>query len=76
MLRPTALAMLMCWASAVQAQESINLACVFEYSIEADGSQRVRFSHLGRLIGNAVPVRLGEIIAETFVRHVGNVGQV
>jgi DNA (cytosine-5)-methyltransferase 1 len=29
----------------------------------------VRFSVLGRLIGNAVPVRLGEVIAETLVRH-------
>src|SRR6185437_4792082 len=31
--------------------------------------QRVRFSQLGRLIGNAVPVRLGEIIAESFTHH-------
>jgi DNA (cytosine-5)-methyltransferase 1 len=30
----------------------------------------VKFSTLGRLIGNAVPVRLGQVIAETFVRHV------
>ena len=30
----------------------------------------VRFSVLGRLIGNAVPVRLGEVIAESLVRHV------
>ena len=29
----------------------------------------VKFSALGRLIGNAVPVRLGEVIAESFVRH-------
>ncbi|WP_340686151.1 DNA cytosine methyltransferase [Amycolatopsis coloradensis] len=32
--------------------------------------QAVRFSQLGRLIGNAVPVRLGEVIAETLVDHV------
>ncbi|WP_084697629.1 DNA cytosine methyltransferase [Paracoccus sp. S4493] len=32
--------------------------------------QPVRFSSLGRLIGNAVPVRLGERIAESFVTHV------
>lgn len=31
---------------------------------------RVKFSHLGRLIGNAVPVRLGEKIAQTFRTHV------
>jgi DNA (cytosine-5)-methyltransferase 1 len=30
----------------------------------------VRFNRLGRLIGNAVPVRLGEVIGETLVRHV------
>jgi DNA (cytosine-5)-methyltransferase 1 len=32
--------------------------------------ERVRFSKLGRLIGNAVPVRLGEVIAESILRHV------
>ena len=42
------------------------------YAFVAPG-ERVRFSHMGRLIGNAVPVRLGEIIAETFVRHVGRI---
>lgn len=31
--------------------------------------ERVCYSVLGRLIGNAVPVRLGEVVAETFVRH-------
>jgi len=31
---------------------------------------RVKFSHLGRLIGNAVPVRLGEKIAQTLRSHV------
>ena len=35
--------------------------------------QRVRFSVLGRLIGNAVPVRLGEVIAESVLRHVKSV---
>ncbi len=32
--------------------------------------ERVRFNILGRLIGNAVPVRLGEVIAESLVEHV------
>lgn len=32
---------------------------------------RVRFHTLGRLIGNAVPVQLGKVIAETFIRHAG-----
>ncbi|HVT00384.1 MAG TPA: DNA (cytosine-5-)-methyltransferase [Solirubrobacterales bacterium] len=31
---------------------------------------KVRFNRLGRLIGNAVPVRLGEVIGEALVRHV------
>ncbi|SUD77318.1 C-5 cytosine-specific DNA methylase [Pseudomonas putida] len=30
----------------------------------------VRFNKLGRLIGNAVPVRLGEVIAKTLLNHV------
>jgi DNA (cytosine-5)-methyltransferase 1 len=28
------------------------------------------FAAIGRLIGNAVPVRLGEVIGNVFVRHV------
>ena len=32
--------------------------------------ERVRFSTLGRLIGNAVPVRLGEIVGRSLVQHV------
>ena len=31
--------------------------------------EQVRFSTLGRLIGNAVPVRLGEVVAKSFVAH-------
>lgn len=30
----------------------------------------IKFNRMGRLIGNAVPVRLGEVIAESLVRHV------
>jgi len=30
----------------------------------------VKFNKMGRLIGNAVPVRLGEIIARSLVAHV------
>lgn len=32
----------------------------------------VRISAMGRLIGNAVPVRIGEVIARTLVKHVAN----
>lgn len=31
--------------------------------------EKVRFNRLGRLIGNAVPVRLGEVIGEVFISH-------
>lgn len=30
----------------------------------------IKFNRMGRLIGNAVPVRLGEVIAESLVKHV------
>jgi DNA (cytosine-5)-methyltransferase 1 len=45
------------------------------YRFIADG-EKVLFSRLGRLIGNAVPVRLGEVIAEALRRHVETVKQV
>jgi DNA (cytosine-5)-methyltransferase 1 len=32
-------------------------------------NEKVRFATLGRLIGNAVPVRLGEVIAQSFIAH-------
>ena len=32
--------------------------------------ETVRFNVLGRLIGNAVPVRLGEVVAKSVIRHV------
>lgn len=35
-------------------------------------TDEVSFSALGRLIGNAVPVRLGEIIGKSTIRHIGN----
>jgi hypothetical protein len=38
------------------------------YRFLADGEQ-LRFSVLGRLIGNAVPVRLGEVIGHTLSHH-------
>lgn len=38
------------------------------YRFLKDG-EKARYSVLGRLIGNAVPVRLGEVIAESFYAH-------
>ena len=34
-----------------------------------DKAEKPRFSVLGRLIGNAVPVRIGELVAESLFRH-------
>jgi DNA (cytosine-5)-methyltransferase 1 len=45
------------------------------YRFLMDG-EVARFSVMGRLIGNAVPVRLGEVIAASIVRHVENFGAV
>lgn len=39
-----------------------------DYEFVPDG-ERPRFYTMGRLIGNAVPVRLGEVIAEVLVEH-------
>jgi DNA (cytosine-5)-methyltransferase 1 len=39
-----------------------------DYQFAPDGT-KIKFSKMGRLIGNAVPVRLGEVIAETLVAH-------
>ncbi|MNG31361.1 hypothetical protein D3C84_1171410 [compost metagenome] len=32
--------------------------------------ERITFKAVGRMIGNAVPVRLGEVIGESLVQHV------
>ena len=37
-----------------------------------DEGEDVSFARLGRLIGNAVPVRLGEVIAEAFKSHIAH----
>ena len=37
-----------------------------------EAGQRVIFSVLGRLIGNAVPVRIGEVVAESLLHHLNN----
>lgn len=34
--------------------------------------EKIEFRKVGRMIGNAVPVRLGEIIGRSFVRHLRN----
>lgn len=44
------------------------------YRFLPDG-EKVRFNVLGRLIGNAVPVRLGEVVAESLMQHLQSLGQ-
>jgi DNA (cytosine-5)-methyltransferase 1 len=39
-----------------------------DYQFAPQGAA-IKFSRMGRLIGNAVPVRLGEVIAETLMKH-------
>jgi DNA (cytosine-5)-methyltransferase 1 len=44
------------------------------YRFLPDGA-RVTFSVLGRMIGNAVPVRLGEVIAKSFINHIAGLSK-
>lgn len=39
------------------------------YQFVKDG-EKPKFSVIGRLIGNAVPVRLGEVVGKSFIKHV------
>ena len=39
-----------------------------DYQFAPPGAD-IKFCRIGRLIGNAVPVRLGEVIAETLMAH-------
>lgn len=43
-----------------------------DYAFTEPGAP-VHFRTVGRMIGNAVPVRLGEVIGESFIRHVEEV---
>ena len=40
-----------------------------DYDFSPKGS-KVKFNKMGRMIGNAVPVRLGEVIADTLFQHI------
>jgi DNA (cytosine-5)-methyltransferase 1 len=52
-------------------EAAILQTCPRSYKFLGEKS-RVCFSVLGRLIGNAVPVRLGEVIAKSFSVHISN----
>ncbi len=60
---------------AISLREAATLQ-TFPQSYEfVEPNEPVRFSVLGRLIGNAVPVRLGESIGRALIRHVDSVSQ-
>ncbi|TCN22838.1 C-5 cytosine-specific DNA methylase [Sinorhizobium americanum] len=46
-----------------------------QYSFLPD-ERNASFDKLGRLIGNAVPVKLGEVIGELFSEHVAKVREI
>jgi DNA (cytosine-5)-methyltransferase 1 len=54
---------------AISLREAAMLQTFPERYAFVDKDQAVRFNSLGRLIGNAVPVRLGEAIAEALFAH-------
>ena len=41
-----------------------------DYRFVAEG-QKIHFSSVGRMIGNAVPPKLGELVGKTFIDHIG-----
>ncbi|NEO47606.1 MAG: DNA cytosine methyltransferase [Moorea sp. SIO4A3] len=43
-----------------------------DYKFVAD-TKPVVFNHVGRLIGNAVPVKLGQVVAQSILNHVTNI---
>lgn len=44
----------------------------FPIAYEFMKAEEITFKAVGRMIGNAVPVRLGEVIGESLIRHVRN----
>ena len=55
---------------AISLREAAMLQTFPETYAFAPAGAPIRFSKMGRLIGNAVPVRLGEVIARSLVAHV------
>lgn len=40
-----------------------------DYSFVSDYEEEIHFNQIGRFIGNAVPVRIGEVIGESIIHH-------
>lgn len=55
---------------AISLREAAMLQTFPETYAFAPAGAPIRFNKMGRLIGNAVPVRLGEVIAQSLINHV------
>mgnify|MGYP000005102080 CR=1 FL=1 len=55
---------------AISLREAAMLQTFPKNYIFSEPNEKVRFNRMGRLIGNAVPVKLGEVIANTLSTHV------
>lgn len=55
---------------AISLREAAMLQTFPETYVFSPAGAPIKFNRMGRLIGNAVPVRLGEVIAESLVKHV------
>jgi DNA (cytosine-5)-methyltransferase 1 len=40
-----------------------------------DPEREISFKKVGRMIGNAVPVRLGKVVGNTIINHLGKYGE-
>lgn len=59
---------------AISLREAAMLQTFPESYAFAPPGAAVKFNRMGRLIGNAVPVRLGEVIAQSLIKHVNACG--
>jgi len=60
---------------AISLREAAMLQTFPENYAFVDPKEEINFTKLGRLIGNAVPVKLGEVIGRSLVRHVTEAGE-
>lgn len=55
---------------AISLREAAILQTFPEHYLFTAPDDRITFDRLGRLIGNAVPVRIGEVIAKSMIKHI------
>jgi DNA (cytosine-5)-methyltransferase 1 len=58
---------------AISLREAAMLQTFPEDYAFVDSEEKINFTKLGRFIGNAVPVRLGEVIGQELIKHVATV---